>query len=82
MFAIPFTQSGKAHGDLQHQYKRRVTLTTSHAFPYLKSRIDVIDREEVSELILLCQFGSKLHLGVRSNYLNLMMLFLETLFIC
>ncbi|RDD36831.1 Dedicator of cytokinesis protein 6 [Trichoplax sp. H2] len=46
MFAIPFTQSGKAHGDLQHQYKRRVMLITSHAFPYLKSRISVVDREE------------------------------------
>ena len=53
MFAIPFTQSGKAHGDLQHQYKRRITLTTSHAFPYLKSRIDVVDREEVSIFILV-----------------------------
>lgn len=47
VFATPFTPSGKAHGDLSSQHKRKTILTVSNAFPYIKTRISVIQREEV-----------------------------------
>lgn len=47
MYCTPFTLDGRAHGDLNEQYKRKTILTTSHAFPYIKTRINVIHKEEV-----------------------------------
>lgn len=47
MYCTPFTLDGRAHGDLSEQYKRKSILTTSHAFPYIKTRINVIHKEEV-----------------------------------
>ncbi|XP_072847710.2 dedicator of cytokinesis protein 6 isoform X6 [Pogona vitticeps] len=47
MFCTPFTLDGRAHGDLHEQYKRKSLLTTSHAFPYIKTRINVIHKEEI-----------------------------------
>ena len=47
MFVTPFTPSGKAHGDLADQYKRKTILTVADAFPYIKTRINVVQREEV-----------------------------------
>ncbi|XP_061079182.1 dedicator of cytokinesis protein 7-like isoform X1 [Conger conger] len=47
MYCTPFTLDGRAHGDLHQQYKRKTILTTSHAFPYIKTRINVIHKEEV-----------------------------------
>lgn len=49
MYCTPFTLDGRAHGDLIEQYKRKTILTTSHAFPYIKTRINVIHKEEVRE---------------------------------
>ncbi|PIO63930.1 dedicator of cytokinesis [Teladorsagia circumcincta] len=46
MYATPFTRDGKAHGDLKDQYKRRTILTTQHSFPYVKTRIRVVEREQ------------------------------------
>uniref|UniRef100_A0A183FKK0 DOCKER domain-containing protein n=1 Tax=Heligmosomoides polygyrus TaxID=6339 RepID=A0A183FKK0_HELPZ len=46
MYATPFTRHGKAHGDLQDQYKRRTILSTQHSFPYVKTRIRVVEREQ------------------------------------
>eukprot|EP00061_Rhincodon_typus_P017240 g45844.t1 len=46
MYCTPFTLDGRAHGDLHEQYKRKTILTTSHAFPYIKTRINVIHKEE------------------------------------
>ncbi|XP_033636293.1 dedicator of cytokinesis protein 7-like isoform X4 [Asterias rubens] len=46
MFATPFTIGGKAHGDLKDQYKRKTVLTTSKAFPYIKTRVAVVHRQE------------------------------------
>ncbi|CAJ0607791.1 unnamed protein product [Cylicocyclus nassatus] len=46
VYATPFTRDGKAHGDLKDQYKRRTILTTQHSFPYVKTRIKVVDREQ------------------------------------
>ncbi|XP_066266769.1 dedicator of cytokinesis protein 9-like isoform X2 [Branchiostoma lanceolatum] len=42
VFETPFTQSGKAHGALEEQHKRRTILTTSHSFPYVKKRVLVV----------------------------------------
>ncbi|XP_068613178.1 dedicator of cytokinesis protein 7-like [Brachionichthys hirsutus] len=47
MYCTPFTLDGRAHGDLIEQYKRKTILTTSHAFPYIKTRINVIHKEEI-----------------------------------
>ncbi|XP_029441588.1 dedicator of cytokinesis protein 6 isoform X1 [Rhinatrema bivittatum] len=47
MFCTPFTLDGRAHGDLQEQYKRKTILTTSHAFPYIKTRINAVQKEEI-----------------------------------
>ncbi|XP_077861413.1 dedicator of cytokinesis protein 7-like [Saccoglossus kowalevskii] len=46
MYATPFTLDGRAHGDLQEQYKRKTILTVSNSFPYIKTRLSVIFREE------------------------------------
>uniref|UniRef100_A0A667XW39 Dedicator of cytokinesis 10 n=1 Tax=Myripristis murdjan TaxID=586833 RepID=A0A667XW39_9TELE len=53
VFETPFTLSGKKHGDVEEQCKRRTILTTSSSFPYLKKRIQVMSRK-VSELNQLC----------------------------
>ncbi|XP_060109207.1 dedicator of cytokinesis protein 6 [Heteronotia binoei] len=47
MFCTPFTLDGRAHGDLHEQFKRKTLLTTSHAFPYIRTRINVIRKEEI-----------------------------------
>lgn len=47
IFATPFTKSGKAHGELHEQYKRKTILTTTEHFPYVKTRIQVADREQI-----------------------------------
>lgn len=47
VYCTPFTLDGRAHGDLHEQFKRKTILTTSHAFPYIKTRINIIHKEEV-----------------------------------
>uniref|UniRef100_A0A3P8WZM9 Dedicator of cytokinesis 6 n=1 Tax=Cynoglossus semilaevis TaxID=244447 RepID=A0A3P8WZM9_CYNSE len=47
MYCTPFTLDGRAHGDLNEQYKRKTILTTSHAFPYIKTRVNVLHKEEI-----------------------------------
>nr|6TKY_A Chain A, Dedicator of cytokinesis protein 10 [Homo sapiens]6TKZ_A Chain A, Dedicator of cytokinesis protein 10 [Homo sapiens]6TKZ_B Chain B, Dedicator of cytokinesis protein 10 [Homo sapiens]6TM1_C Chain C, Dedicator of cytokinesis protein 10 [Homo sapiens] len=44
VFETPFTLSGKKHGGVAEQCKRRTILTTSHLFPYVKKRIQVISQ--------------------------------------
>ncbi|CAF0831727.1 unnamed protein product [Brachionus calyciflorus] len=46
IYATPFTMDGKAHGPLNQQYKRKTVLTTERAFPYVKTRIPVIDKSQ------------------------------------
>ncbi|KFD68798.1 hypothetical protein M514_02728 [Trichuris suis] len=46
VYATPFTLDGRAHGELQEQYKRKTILTTSHSFPYVKTRILVVSKEQ------------------------------------
>ncbi|RXM28574.1 Dedicator of cytokinesis protein 10 [Acipenser ruthenus] len=45
VFETPFTLSGKKHGDVEEQCKRRTILTTSSSFPYVKKRIQVTDQQ-------------------------------------
>uniref|UniRef100_A0A8C9VRW5 Dedicator of cytokinesis 9 n=1 Tax=Scleropages formosus TaxID=113540 RepID=A0A8C9VRW5_SCLFO len=42
VFEIPFTTSGKKQGSVEEQCKRRIILTTTHSFPYVKKRIAVM----------------------------------------
>ncbi|KAM5192638.1 dedicator of cytokinesis protein 8 [Mantella aurantiaca] len=46
MYTTPFTLEGRPRGELNEQYKRKTILTTMHAFPYIKTRINVIQKEE------------------------------------
>ncbi|NXD05348.1 DOCK8 protein, partial [Certhia familiaris] len=46
MYTTPFTMDGRPRGELSEQYRRNTILTTMHAFPYIKTRINVIQREE------------------------------------
>uniref|UniRef100_A0A8C7ME32 Dedicator of cytokinesis 8 n=1 Tax=Oncorhynchus kisutch TaxID=8019 RepID=A0A8C7ME32_ONCKI len=46
MYTTPFTKAGRPRGELNEQYKRKTILTTMHAFPYVKTRINVIQKEE------------------------------------
>ncbi|GFO00545.1 dedicator of cytokinesis protein 7 [Plakobranchus ocellatus] len=47
IYATPFTLDGRAHGELHEQYKRKTILTTNHFFPYIKTRVNVIERKQV-----------------------------------
>lgn len=47
IYSTPFTLEGKAHGSLKDQFKRKTILTTERAFPYLKTRIPVIERQQI-----------------------------------
>ncbi|VDK84318.1 unnamed protein product, partial [Onchocerca ochengi] len=47
VYATPFTKDGRAHGDLKDQYKRRTVLATQYCFPYVKTRLRVVNREQI-----------------------------------
>lgn len=48
MYASPFTMdTNRAHGSLHEQYKRKTILTVERAFPYVKTRVAIIDRERL-----------------------------------
>lgn len=47
VFFTPFTPDGRAHGQLNQQFKRKTILTVEHHFPYLKSRIRVQSRQTI-----------------------------------
>ncbi|XP_016979393.1 dedicator of cytokinesis protein 7 isoform X2 [Drosophila rhopaloa] len=47
IYATPFTKSGRAHGELHEQCKRKTILTTANHFPYVKTRIMVISRQQI-----------------------------------
>lgn len=57
MYTTPFTPDGRPRGDLSEQFKRNTILTTMHAFPYIKTRINVIQKEEVMDILKKeCEF--------------------------
>lgn len=47
IFETPFTSTGKAHGDLSVQCKRKTIVKTEKSFPYVKKRLKVISKREV-----------------------------------
>nr|XP_037877673.1 dedicator of cytokinesis protein 7 isoform X2 [Bombyx mori] len=47
MYATPFTAEGRAHGDIVDQCKRKTILTTAHHFPYVKTRIQVVQKTQI-----------------------------------
>ncbi|KYO32725.1 hypothetical protein Y1Q_0009334 [Alligator mississippiensis] len=47
VFEAPYTLSGKKHGSVEEQCKRRVILTTSNSFPYVKKRIPVNSERQI-----------------------------------
>jgi hypothetical protein len=48
IFETPFTTTGKAQGDFKEQCKRKTILSTELPFPYIKKRIVVKDKFEIS----------------------------------
>lgn len=60
IFATPFTKTGKAHGDLHEQCKRKTILTTANHFPYVKTRIQVVHRHQVNLIVFrLCTSSTR-----------------------
>ena len=55
IFATPFTPDGNPHGELHEQFKRKTMLTTANHFPYVKTRIQVVDRKQVSLICFILQ---------------------------
>ncbi|XP_075429268.1 dedicator of cytokinesis protein 11 isoform X3 [Ascaphus truei] len=47
VFETPYTLSGKKHGCVEEQCKKRTILTTSNTFPYVKKRIPVIYEHQI-----------------------------------
>uniref|UniRef100_A0A8B9P9H2 Dedicator of cytokinesis 11 n=1 Tax=Apteryx owenii TaxID=8824 RepID=A0A8B9P9H2_APTOW len=48
VFETPYTLSGKKHGSVEEQCKKRTVLTTSNSFPYVKKRIPVNYEHQVN----------------------------------
>lgn len=46
MFETPFTKDGRPRGTPAEQYKRRTILTSEYCFPYVKKRLQVVEKEE------------------------------------
>ena len=42
VYATPFTEDGKAHGEIKDQFKRKTYLQVSNSFPYVKTRVNVV----------------------------------------
>uniref|UniRef100_A0A667YT64 Dedicator of cytokinesis 11 n=1 Tax=Myripristis murdjan TaxID=586833 RepID=A0A667YT64_9TELE len=47
VFETPYTLTGKKHGGVEEQCKRRTVLTTSNTFPYVKKRVEVVGEKQV-----------------------------------
>ncbi|XP_037081413.1 LOW QUALITY PROTEIN: dedicator of cytokinesis protein 9-like [Pollicipes pollicipes] len=46
MYETPFTRGGGPRGPVEQQWRRRTVLTTDYCFPYVRTRIPVIRRQE------------------------------------
>ena len=60
IFATPFTPDGNPRGELHEQFKRKTILTTQNHFPYVKTRIQVVDRKEVRHIEVYIFLGTAL----------------------
>uniref|UniRef100_A0A6Q2YH92 Dedicator of cytokinesis 11 n=1 Tax=Esox lucius TaxID=8010 RepID=A0A6Q2YH92_ESOLU len=47
VFETPYTLTGKKHGGVEEQCKRRTVLTTANTFPYVKKRVEVTGEKQV-----------------------------------
>eukprot|EP01121_Diplochlamys_sp_Union-15-3_P013066 TRINITY_DN4009_c0_g1_i1.p1 TRINITY_DN4009_c0_g1~~TRINITY_DN4009_c0_g1_i1.p1 ORF type:complete len:676 (+),score=104.11 TRINITY_DN4009_c0_g1_i1:186-2030(+) len=48
IFETPFSKDGKSHAEsIANQYKRKTILRTRTAFPYIKKRIEVINKQTI-----------------------------------
>ena len=47
IYETPFTTTGKAHGDMSEQCKRKTILKCEISFPYAKKRIKIESKEEI-----------------------------------
>uniref|UniRef100_A0A3Q4HGC8 Dedicator of cytokinesis 11 n=1 Tax=Neolamprologus brichardi TaxID=32507 RepID=A0A3Q4HGC8_NEOBR len=47
VFETPYTLSGKKHGGVEEQCKRRTVLITANTFPYVKKRVEVVAEKQV-----------------------------------
>ncbi|KAM8898432.1 dedicator of cytokinesis protein 11 isoform 3-T3 [Spinachia spinachia] len=47
VFETPYTLSGKKHGGVEEQCKRKSVLTTANTFPYVKKRVQVVGEKQV-----------------------------------
>ena len=47
IFETPFTSTGKPHGDLSVQCKRKTIVEVENSFPYTKKRLAVIGKKEI-----------------------------------
>ncbi|KAJ8405362.1 hypothetical protein AAFF_G00318350 [Aldrovandia affinis] len=47
VFETPYTLSGKKHGGVEEQCKRRTVLKTINTFPYVKKRVEVVVEKEL-----------------------------------
>uniref|UniRef100_A0AAR2JM25 Dedicator of cytokinesis 11 n=1 Tax=Pygocentrus nattereri TaxID=42514 RepID=A0AAR2JM25_PYGNA len=47
VFETPYTLTGKKHGGVEEQCKRRTILTTANTFPYVKKRIEVVSEKHL-----------------------------------
>ncbi|KAM3857704.1 dedicator of cytokinesis protein 11 [Diretmus argenteus] len=47
VFETPYTLTGKKHGGVEEQCKRRTVLTTANTFPYVKKRVEVMGEKQV-----------------------------------
>ena len=47
IYETPFTSTGKSHGDLSVQCKKKTIITTQFSFPYVRKRLEVVNRDEI-----------------------------------
>ncbi|XP_056298511.1 dedicator of cytokinesis protein 11 isoform X2 [Pseudoliparis swirei] len=47
VFEAPYTLTGKKHGGVEEQCKRRSVLSTANTFPYVKKRVEVVGEKQV-----------------------------------
>jgi len=47
IFETPFTKTGKVHGGMNEQFKRKTILTVEAMFPYIKKRLRVVEKVEI-----------------------------------
>ncbi|XP_075999831.1 dedicator of cytokinesis protein 11 isoform X2 [Genypterus blacodes] len=47
VFETPYTLTGKKHGGVEEQCKRRTVLITANAFPYVKKRVEVVGEKHL-----------------------------------